>query len=170
MTLTERLARPLSQTEAQVADMRRAMDDLRHQGTSSRRSDCTLPRLCTHGLMDAPVRRPIPPTSHFSAGRQRVAALITEGIALQDRVADLDAALAQVEAVGKAKCGEIAAAIAAEIQRVEGEKKAIETALLSARAELAMTNQFKQQLTDLQVRSRPLVFLASQTPPRPPRD
>jgi hypothetical protein len=32
MTLTERLARPLSQTEAQVTDMRRAMEDLRQQG------------------------------------------------------------------------------------------------------------------------------------------
>jgi chromosome segregation ATPase len=31
MTLTERLARPLSQTEAQVADMRRAMEELRLQ-------------------------------------------------------------------------------------------------------------------------------------------
>lgn len=31
MTLTERLARPLSQTEAQVADMRKAMEDLRQQ-------------------------------------------------------------------------------------------------------------------------------------------
>ena len=67
-------------------------------------------------------------------------------------MADLDAALVQVEAMGKAKCGEISAATAAEVQRVEGEKKAVETALFSARAELAMTNQLKQQLGDLQVR------------------
>ena len=42
------------------------------------------------------------------------------GIALQDRVADLEAALVQVEAISKAKCNEMAVATAAEIQRVEG--------------------------------------------------
>ena len=114
MTLTERLARPLSQTEAQVADMRRAMEDLRHQG------------------------------------RQRVAALITEGIALQDRVADLEEALLKVEAISQAKCAEITAATEREIQRVDGEKKAAESALHSARAELATTNQLKHQVGELQ--------------------
>ncbi len=113
MTLTERLARPLSQTEAQVADMRRAMEDLRHQG------------------------------------RQRVAALITEGIALQDRVADLEEALLKVEAISQAKCAEITAATEREIQRIDGEKKAAESALCSARAELATTNQLKHQVGDL---------------------
>ena len=114
MTLTERLARPLSQTEAQVADMRRAMEDLRHQG------------------------------------RQRVAALITEGIALQDRVADLEEALLKVEAISKSKCAEITAATEREIQRIDGEKKAAESALYTARAELAGTNQLKQQVGELQ--------------------
>ena len=39
---------------------------------------------------------------------------------MQDRVADLEAALVQVEAISKAKCNEMAVATAAEIQRVEG--------------------------------------------------
>ena len=115
---------------------------------------------------------------------------------MQDRVADLEAALVQVEAISKAKCNEMAVATAAEIQRVEGtysfdmafailmtrifretnhfriclslcmsflplfmyvvylygigEKKAAESALFSARAELAMTNQLKQQVGELQ--------------------
>jgi len=107
MTLTERLARPLTQTEAQVGDMRRALEDLRQQ--------------CKH----------------------RVSVLISEVISLQDKVANLETALFQVEAVASARMEEVVSITEAVLLQKSGEMEKMQQKLNSNQADMEGIEQLK---------------------------
>lgn len=134
MTLTERLARPLSQTEAQVADMRRSMEELRaqcKQRVSSLVSEVRLfPSIVSHVCV-----------SHVHS---------SQGEALQEKVRNLEIALHQVETVSAARMADLATICERDVAAAKAQTNTLQTQLCSMQADLAVTAQLKTQLVEYQ--------------------
>lgn len=65
---------------------------------------------------------------------------------LQERVLDLEAAMIALEAGSEQRCAEATAAATAEIESVNAEKRAIQSSLYAAQADISTSNQLKLQV------------------------